>query len=114
MLGTLVGNYEGDPSHLKRNMPNVIPSRPLVGRTQELEILGRALTSAKEGVGAAIFLKGDTGTGKSRLASAVVEEAKRSGFETIGGQAYRMDTGVPYGLWSNAFFRSCGRWTRPP
>ena len=85
-------------------MSNILPSRPLVGRTYELEVLGKALASAQAGSGAAIFLRGDTGTGKSRLASAVVEEAAHLGFETVGGQAYRMDTGVPYGLWSNAFF----------
>lgn len=97
-------NYGRNSRHLKRNMANTIPPRPLVGRTHELDVLGQALTSAQGGSGAAIFLKGDTGTGKSRLASAVVEEATRVGFETISGQAYRMDTGVPYGLWSNAFF----------
>ena len=85
-------------------MPDILPSRPLVGRTHELDVLGNALASARAGSGAAIFLKGDTGTGKSRLASAVVEEATQFGFETVTGQAYRMDTGVPYGLWSNAFF----------
>ena len=82
----------------------MLPSRPLVGRTHELEVLGEALASAQAGAGAAVFLKGDTGTGKSRLAAAVVEEAARTGFETVSGQAYRMDTGVPYGLWANAFF----------
>ena len=85
-------------------MSNILPSLPLVGRTHELDVLGKTLASAEAGSGAAIFLKGDTGTGKSRLASAVVEEATRFGFETVTGQAYRMDTGVPYGLWSNAFF----------
>ena len=85
-------------------MPNILPTRPLVGRTDELEILGQALTSAQAGSGAAIFLRGDTGTGKSRLASAVVEQAAHLGVDTVSGQAYRMDTGVPYGLWSNAFF----------
>ena len=97
-------NYGKNSSHLKHNMSNVIPPRPLVGRTHELEVLGRVLNSAQDGSGAAIFLKGDTGTGKSRLASALMEEATRLGFETISGQAYRMDAGVPYGLWSNAFF----------
>ena len=87
-----------------RNMSNPLPPRPLVGRTNELEILGRTLASAQAESGAAIFLKGDTGTGKSRLASAVVEKATHLGFDTVTGQAYRMDTGVPYGLWSNAFF----------
>ena len=85
-------------------MSNILPPRPLVGRAHELEVLGKVLASAQGGTGAAVFLRGDTGTGKSRLASAVVEEAARLGFDTVSGQAYRMDTGVPYGLWSNAFF----------
>ena len=85
-------------------MSNILPSRPLVGRTYELEVLGKALASAQAGAGAAIFLRGDTGTGKSRLASAVLEQGNRLGFDTVSGQSYRMDAGVPYGLWSNAFF----------
>jgi len=99
----LAGNYEGAWNHLKRNMSNILPTPPLVGHTYELEVLGKALASAKGGTGAAVFLKGDTGTGKSRLASAVAEQANRLSFDTVSGQAYRMDTGVPYGLWSNAF-----------
>ncbi len=82
----------------------MLPSRPLVGRIDELEALAKTLASAQGGTGAAVFLKGDTGTGKSRLASAVVEQGSRLGFDTVSGQAYRMDRGVPYGLWSNAFF----------
>ena len=85
-------------------MANILPPRPLVGRTDELEFLGKALASAQAGSGAAIFLRGDTGTGKSRLASAVIEKAITLGFDTVMGQGYRMDTGVPYGLWSTAFF----------
>ena len=104
VLESLARNYEGTSSHLKRNMSDTLPPRPLVGRKHELEVLRKALASARDGSGAAIFLKGDTGTGKSRLASAVAEEATRLGFETVSGLAYRMDTGVPYGLWSNAFF----------
>ena len=104
MLEPLAQNYDRGSNQLKRNMSNVLPSRPLVGRTHELEGLTKALTSAQAGSGQVIFLKGDTGTGKSRLASAVLEEAPRLGFKTVSGQAYRMETGVPYGLWSNAFF----------
>ena len=74
-------------------MPNALPPRPLVGRTNELEVLSRTLDSARAESGSSIFLKGDTGTGKSRLASAVVEKATQLGFETVSGQAYRMDTG---------------------
>ena len=104
VLEPLARNLEGPSSHLKRKMSNILPSRPLVGRAHELEVLGKALAAAQDGTGAAVFLKGDTGTGKSRLASAVVEEGNRLGFDTVSGQAYRMDSGVPYGLWSNAFF----------
>ena len=73
----LARNYEGALSHLKRHMSNILPSRPLVGRTYELAVLSKALASAQAGSGTATFLRGDTGTGKSRLASAVVKEAAR-------------------------------------
>ncbi len=84
-------------------MANTLPALPLVGRSEELSFLGSALANAASDAGGAVFLRGATGIGKSRLAVAATEEAHRLGFLTVRGQAYRVETGVPYGLWSNAF-----------
>ena len=85
------------------SMANIPPALPLVGRTEEFEFLASALANAGSGTGGAVFLRGTTGIGKSRLAVAAAEEANRLGFLTVWGEAYRVETGVPYGLWSNAF-----------
>ncbi len=84
-------------------MANILPDLPLVGRTEELGFLGNALANAGSGTGGAVFLRGTTGIGKSRLAVAAAEEANRLGFLAVRGQAYKVETGIPYGLWSNAF-----------
>ena len=84
-------------------MANILPALPLIGRSEELALLGSALANAASGAGGAVFLRGTTGIGKSRLAVAAAEEANRLGFRIVRGQAYRVETGAPYGLWSNAF-----------
>ena len=84
-------------------MANILPDLPLVGRTEEFGFLGNALANASSGTGGAVFLRGTTGIGKSRLAVAAAEEANRLGFLAVRGQACKVETGIPYGLWSNAF-----------
>ena len=84
-------------------MATTLPALPLVGRSEDLSVLGSALAKAAAGNGGTVFLRGATGIGKSRLAAAAAEEASRLGFQTVQGQAYRVESGVPYGLWSNAF-----------
>ena len=80
-----------------------LPPLPLTGRDEELASLSAALAAARDGSGQAIFLRGETGIGKSRLLQAVEEGAEKLGFFAVRGQAYRTDKGVPYGLWSDAF-----------
>ena len=104
VLEALARNLEGPSSHLKRKMSNILPSRPLVGRAHELEVLGKALVAAQDGTGAAVFLKGDTGTGKSRLASASTPSAVRRIAWTA---VFPMDSGP------TPFSRGCGTWTTP-
>jgi DNA-binding winged helix-turn-helix (wHTH) protein len=52
---------------------------PLVGRAEPLERLGRALRAAASGRGAAITVVGEPGIGKTTLAHALVERARRAG-----------------------------------
>src|SRR4029450_3531569 len=47
---------------------------PLVGREEELSLLQRRWTQAKEGAGQVVLLSGEAGIGKSRLAQALKEQ----------------------------------------
>src|SRR4029450_5816657 len=47
---------------------------PLVGREEELGLLQRRWTQAKEGAGQVVLLSGEAGIGKSRLAQALKEQ----------------------------------------
>ena len=75
---------------------------PLVGREKEKDLLLHALDAADRGVASTIFLSGDGGIGKTRLAETVVQEATRRGWSTAVGRAYPVETGVPYALFSDA------------
>ena len=75
---------------------------PLVGRAAELQTLLRALYGAERGSSSTIFLAGDGGIGKTRLAETVVADAARRGWSTAVGRAYPVESGVPYALFSDA------------
>ncbi|MDQ4149714.1 MAG: AAA family ATPase, partial [Actinomycetota bacterium] len=55
-------------------------TRPLVGRKHELELMEGALRQADEGRGGAVFIQGEPGIGKTRLAQEVVTLARARGF----------------------------------
>ncbi|GLY48696.1 helix-turn-helix transcriptional regulator [Lentzea sp. NBRC 102530] len=61
----------------------------LVGRDEETSALRAALTRAEQHEGGAVFLVGEPGIGKSRLASATAAQATRSGFRVLRGRASR-------------------------
>ena len=75
---------------------------PLVGREAELARLQRLLdqTWAKQGRVAAIT--GETGIGKSRLASELLTEAAKRGGRTLVGQCYETEQILPFGPWVDA------------
>ncbi|HEX6051843.1 MAG TPA: AAA family ATPase, partial [Gemmatimonadaceae bacterium] len=75
---------------------------PLVGRRAELEALTRALDAAERGAPSTIFLAGEGGIGKTRLAGALVAEATRRRWMAVTGRAYPVESGVPYALFSDA------------
>ena len=86
--------------------PNAAPPRPpaqiLVGRTAELQTLSAALTEAEAGHGSTTFVVGESGIGKTRLVTAIAEQAARRGFTVAIGRAYPVETGVPYAVFSDA------------
>src|SRR5436190_3378959 len=75
---------------------------PLVGRTAELALLSNAMDEAAKGSGRSVFIVGEGGIGKTRLAAAAAERAARKGWSVAVGRAYPVETGVPYALFSDA------------
>jgi len=93
------GNHNGSIPGGRQQSLGVLP---FVGRRSELEALTRALDAAERGSPSTIFLAGEGGIGKTRLAEAIVSEASRRKWTTAVGRAYPVESGVPYALFSDA------------
>src|SRR5437762_2984754 len=78
------------------------PDRPLTGRGAELSILSSALQTADSGSGGTVFIAGESGIGKTRLAVALVEQAIKRDFNIAVGRAYPVEAGVPYAVFADA------------
>jgi DNA-binding CsgD family transcriptional regulator len=74
----------------------------MVGRRSELELLRLALDDAVEGHGRTVFVTGDVGVGKTRLVQQLSQEAARREMLVASGSAYAAESGVPYGIISDA------------
>ena len=75
---------------------------PLIGRDDELARLTRALDDAERGAPSTIFIAGEGGIGKTRLADTIVSEAAHRKWTTAVGRAFPVETGVPYALFADA------------
>ena len=75
---------------------------PLVGRSADLAFLSKTLDEAAKGAGRSVFIVGEGGIGKTRLATAVAEFAAKRGWSVAVGRSYPVETGVPYALFSDA------------
>ena len=60
------------------------------------------MTSADAGRGSTVFVVGESGIGKTRLVTALAEQAAARGFTLRVGRAYPVETGVPYAVFSDA------------
>ncbi|MFE0172157.1 AAA family ATPase [Streptomyces sp. NPDC059002] len=67
----------------------------IIGRERELGALDRALTAARSRAGRAVFLAGEDGVGKSRLAAEVAERAAARGMRVMRGRASAIGQRVP-------------------
>ena len=74
----------------------------LVGRSAELALLSRTTDEAAKGAGRSVFLVGEGGVGKTRLATAAADRAAKLGWSVAVGRSYPVETGVPYALFSDA------------
>ncbi|MGR4879960.1 AAA family ATPase [Streptomyces sp. LARHCF249] len=68
----------------------------LVGRQAEMEQVRAALAAARSGRGGAVFVTGEPGIGKTRLAAEAVAAAASADMVTAQGRAGTMGSVVPY------------------
>ena len=80
-----------------------LPSEiPLVGREREIADL-EGFLEAESGSVSAVFLRGESGSGKSRLAAELLARAERRGWASTRGRAYPVEQGIPFALFADAF-----------
>jgi len=76
---------------------------PLVGRAAEVQRLTAALTQAARGHGGALFLTGEAGIGKTRLAQEALALAGARRFRALHGRAFPIEGGLAYAPILDAF-----------
>ncbi len=67
-----------------------------VDRKEELEILEIHIQKAIDGKGRVVFLKGEAGVGKTRLAESLADRCKELGFEVLKGRCLYYESADPY------------------
>ncbi|MEU9254945.1 AAA family ATPase [Streptomyces sp. NPDC048270] len=68
----------------------------LIGREAEMAQITAALAAARHGRGGAVFVTGEPGMGKTRLAAEALAAASRADMATAQGRAGTMGPSVPY------------------
>jgi DNA-binding CsgD family transcriptional regulator len=68
----------------------------LIGRSAELSALTAALDATDGGHGGVVFVTGDDGVGKSRLARSLCSQAAERGYEVMTGRGTQSAVPVPY------------------
>lgn len=85
----------------------------LINRTEEMQVLREAADRATSGQGGVVFLYGEAGIGKTRLARELGAYARSKGMLVLSGRCpalFRMDGASPYTLWSEVirdYFKVC-------
>lgn len=97
---TAGGNSLGAPPG-KQQLPvggflGSLPTSALVARGEEMQRLLGALQAAVEGQGRLVFLAGEPGIGKTRLAQEVTRIAHDRGFLIAAGRCYEPQQSVPH------------------
>src|SRR5437868_10663553 len=90
--------HQGEPiPHLQAGTSNSTPTRPpLVGRSAEMDRLAAQLSRAARRQGCAMFLVGEAGIGKTRLAHEALVLARERGFLVLEGSAYALEDRLAY------------------
>jgi adenylate cyclase len=80
---------------------------PMVGRTEELQLINNKLDLTAKGQGQVIGIVAEAGLGKSRLVAEVIRSARRKAFIGYGGACQSDGIHTPYLAWKSiwgAFF----------
>jgi class 3 adenylate cyclase/tetratricopeptide (TPR) repeat protein len=78
---------------------STMTATPLVGRHPELDVVRAVTTQARAGNGHVLWLHGEAGIGKSRLAAEAGLIARAFGFTAYGGSARSHGTRTSYLIW---------------
>jgi tetratricopeptide (TPR) repeat protein len=73
-------------------------STALIGRTEEMALLGRKLDEAAQGQGAVVILSGEAGLGKTRLIQEVELKVRQRQMAFLCGAGDSQGADLPYGL----------------
>jgi predicted ATPase len=87
-------------------------AQPLVDREQEIRILRTRLDATLRGEGSLVFITGEAGIGKTRLAYELRSYAKLRGAQCLMGRGYEREGAVPYQPWSD-IIKEYVRWAPP-
>src|SRR5438270_9424520 len=83
--------------HLQAGVSNsMLAQPPLVGRSAEMDRLAAQLSRAARGQGCAMFLAGEAGIGKTRLAHETLILAREQDFLVLEGPAYALEGRLAY------------------
>lgn len=75
---------------------------PLIGRDEELRVLGDALTRAQGGRGSLVLVSGEAGVGKTRL-HGEFRRTHQDQIRSIVGRGFPEDAGIAFGPLADAF-----------
>ena len=95
-----MASLERDRVPLARPIP--VKEVPLVDRLEEMKLLKEAVDRAVQGEGGLVFVYGEAGIGKTRLARELRAYAHLKGMQVLYGRCpglFRMDGVPPYILW---------------
>jgi predicted ATPase len=109
----LVRAADSEPDSSEESAPASLPTSPLVGRAAVLERLTTLLEAVTSGSRArAVVVSGEPGIGKSRLARALLQQAKAREGRVLTGRAFESESTHPYAVWLDAFRHPPTGWDR--
>ena len=73
---------------------------PLIDRQEEMGALRTAFDKAAQGNGGLVFIVGEAGIGKTRLADELTGHARKKGFTVMTGRCHRREGNAPYTPWA--------------